>query len=106
MSDPNLPATKEAAQGESGPDNCQIARLERTVGGMREVLNEASNALAVFALMASAWDGLDAEHIVAEVRQQHIRVSSFRDAREFYFGELRAALAASSPDHAGAPEGE
>jgi hypothetical protein len=72
----------------------RIAELEQQLAAAREALDEAEQHLGVFALVATAWDGLPAETVVAGVGVQSIRVSSFRDAREFFFGQLRAALAA------------
>lgn len=69
-----------------------LPSLLAEVRALRECVGEAEEVLAPFMLMCSAWDGLPAETVVAEVGVQSIRVSAFREARDFWLGRLKSEL--------------
>lgn len=70
----------------------EVAALRECLGGMEGQLSEAEEVLAPFMLMCSAWDGQPAETVVAEVGVQSIRVSAFREARDFWLGRIKSEL--------------
>lgn len=72
----------------------RVAELEAELARLRPVVNEAEEVIAPFMLMATAWADKPDEFVVAEVGVQSLRVSSFRDAREFFLRALGRALRA------------